>query len=235
MVDGADFLVPGSNFTRYVDIVEYPIAGASSLFFLGDDAVASKENQGSGANATGGASVTYHDGYASFSGTHTTITNYLQTSDADNASADVSRLAVYRRTVDGLRGVWGAYNGAGDGSAIYSGGGACGGGGALVTGALAINEMLADFLFQAVIIEGSVMRTYTGHDGRLVPGSAVAVTRAGSANTDRIGGGYAGVSAGSLDIHAVAKHPFAITAEEALQVYVYLRSRAEKIGDIVVL
>lgn len=229
---GMRLTVPGTIFSRYVDIVKYPITSQlTSLFLLGTDAASSKSNHGSGADATsGGGSITYASGYARFGGLNTNIDSYLQTTDLDNASDDMTLIALVQREDSGNRIIYGSYNGITDGASLEAAA-AYVANGALIGGAYAKARPDDKFYFQAMTISGSTVIPYTGIGGELVAGTPVSATRTKSANGARIGGGYANGSwAGALKISAVAKHTRALTTAELAEVYAYLKSRAVKLG-----
>lgn len=222
----------GTTYTRYIDIVDYPItSNLSSLFYIGTDSVSSSVNHGSTANATGGGvNITYFPGYGLFAGANTNINSYLQTSDPNNSSSDMTLCALVARQDINGRTIWGTYNAAVDGaSLIYLG--ASLGNGTLVTGAFANAAPDTKFYFQAMLISGTSLIPYTGIDGQLVAGVAMTATRVQSASAARIGGGYAnGSFNGVLKISAVSKHTRALSLSELAEVYFYFKSRATKLG-----
>lgn len=228
---GLRLTVPGVVFSRYVDIVDYPIrTDLTSLFYLGTDSVSSKVNHGSGANAVGGANLAFNTGYAAFTGGHTDANNCLVTTDLDNASSDLTLIALVQRVDSGNRCILGAYNGVSNGASLENAA-AYTGTGSLIGASYAKARPDNKFFFQAATWDGTTVIPYTGIDGELVAGTPATAVRVGSSNAMRIGGGYAsGAWNGVVNISAVAKHTRALTTEELSEVYAYFKSRAVKLG-----
>lgn len=228
---GLRLTVPGVTFSRYVDIVDYPVLDhLTSLFYLGDDLASSRVNHGSGPDATGGANVVFSSGYGRFTGGHTDANNCIVTSDLDNASDDMTLIALAQREDTANRGIFGAYNGITNGASLENAA-AYTGTGSLVSAVYAKPRPDDKFYFQAAIWSGTSVIPYTGIDGELVAGTPATATRVQSTNAARIGGGYAnGTWVGAIKISAVSKHTRALTTPELSEVYAYFRSRATKLG-----
>lgn len=228
---GLRLTVPGVNFSRYVDIVDYPVRDQlSSLFYIGDDLASSRVNHAGGDNATGGANVSFGAGYGRFTGGHTDANNCISIGDLDNSSTDMTLIALVQREDAGNRGILGAYNGITNGASLENAA-AYTGTGSLVGATYAKPRPDDKFYFQAGVWNGTTVIPYTGIDGELVAGTPATAARVLSSNASRIGGGYSsGAWSGAVKISSAAKHTRALVPEELSEVYAYFKSRAIKLG-----
>ena len=234
---GTRLTVPGVEFTDYIDIVKYPVTDQlSALFYLGGSGAASKVNQASGGtNASDpGANVTFADYWGVFTGTHTTAANYMQTAELDNASLDLTLIAVSKNAAE--RAVWGMFNGTGNGAAMLASLAWAVASGSVGKSVAFAGSGLPDAAMQFRALSytasgGGVMTAYHGAAGSLATSSVGSIgDRVTQALGARIGGGYNASYTGEVLVAAVAKHKKALSAGEIGLIYAYLRSRYAKLG-----
>lgn len=230
---GTKLVGVGLDATRYLRIVDYPIpTNLTSLFYIGTDEASSVVNEGSTADGTVGvteANITYQTGYATFAGIHTTAGNFINTSDQDNASTNVTLAALFRKTDANFRAVWGTWNQGIEGITLTTTGFSAGEGAGLKT---ANYEYTAEdeWIFQAGVYDGSKLNVYTGFEDDLLLGTPTACVRQTATKVARIGGGHSLASTGVVDIAAVSKHTSALNIAQVKQIYLYFKQRAELLG-----
>lgn len=231
---GLKITVPGANFSKYVDIIQYPVAqDLSSLFFLGGDAVASGNNLAPGfpdAPAVG-ANITYQPGYALFTGAPLTAANFIRTSEFDNDSAAFTRVAVYQNMSNIQRAVFGLFAGASTGSGILSNQSFIATGSAVLGPTLYGTAIAPSFRFVAQTYSGTTLTTYTARGGELLAQTTTGTRAANVGTADRIGGeASSNTFSGDLRVASVAKHRSALTANQIALIYAFYRLEMARKG-----
>ncbi|AKO97649.1 hypothetical protein MALG_02485 [Marinovum algicola DG 898] len=216
-----------------IHTLDYPeTTGLTSAFNLGVDDAASEVNQGSGADATAGSSVTYQTAYMEARGGNSNSLFAIQTTDQDDASADLTFCALFKRNDANFRQIIGAYNGVTNGAGLTTNGLSAGDGSALQT-SIYPTKSTGAWQFHAGLITDGTLVAFTGYSGRLLIGDPADCTRVQSTKGARIGGALATSSTASMDIASVSKHTRALTEGQLLDMYRFMKERGERLGLMV--
>lgn len=221
---------PAVTFGSFIKTSVPPITGdLTTALHLGGSAAASIPNLGSGSDATAGASVTFQPAYMEARDGNTNALFAMQTTDLDNASDDLTFCALVKRADAAFRQFIGTYNGVTSGAGLTAFGMTVGTGSAVTSASFPLAPT-AQWVFHAGLVYDNTLLAITGYDGRLLLGNPVAATRVKSANGARIGGALATSSTAVVDIASVSKHTRALAEREVLDIYRYMRVRAEDLG-----
>lgn len=233
---GLQISIPGTKFTNYADLLNYPVLDAlSSLFYLGGSQASAIVNHATGfgnATAAGGSTIAYQPNYARFTGNHTLNTGYLQTQDRNDASNEFTFISLTRIVGDGDRASFGSVDSAGAGAMLLTAN-------AFAFGSSTPSSQNAPYgypvdatkfkVLMATFKDG-VLSAYRLENGAVVLGATRTITRTASVNTELIGGSRGIALSGSLDIAMVAKHRKACTLSELSEICAYLSSFAKNKG-----